>query len=311
MINVYLTKPQMTKYNKGRAFQISAENMSKPGNTMIELEKKKMTVFNRNKRNGKGYRFQEGAYNTSSGSGLNDHGDCDSCDSDDDIEGGRFNLKRWARRKSRSVKKTANTVARKTQPARRVIAKQAKKHGRKLVEAGAKEILSQASDKAISLGFEGAKYGMNYAVPGSSDALDPLLDKAEKAAQKKARGGIKKLNGREFNGKGSSRPVKGSQEAKDKMSRLRAMRGKGIKPVDNIMKTAKKATKRSTISVEQLGGALNKEPKKGKRVDHALAGVGSETILGRSVTASGIKGYSASGIRGYGIKRFDGSGFIV
>ena len=142
------------------------------------------------------------------------------------------------------------------------------------------------------------KAGINYAVPGSSDALDPLFDKAEKAAQKRARKGIKKLNGREFNkfnGKGTQ-PAKGSEAMREKMAKLRAMRGKGIKPVDNIMKTAKKATKRATISVEQLGGALNKEPKKAQsKVRHALQGVGSEYIHGPS--GKGIRGYSdGSGI---------------
>ena len=84
----------MGKYNKGMSFQVSSDNMTKPGNTMIQLEKKRMTVFNRNLRNGKGYRFTEGMYNNMSGGRLNDYGSCDDCDSDSDIEGGRFNLKK-------------------------------------------------------------------------------------------------------------------------------------------------------------------------------------------------------------------------
>jgi len=64
---------------------------------------------------------------------------------------------------------------------------------------------------------------------------------------------LKKLNGREFNGKSVARPVKGSQEAKDTMAKLRAMR-------TGVKSTVKQPRKTKTI--EQLGGALNKETKK-------------------------------------------------
>ena len=62
-----------------------------------------MTVFNCNSRNGKGYRFSKGMYNNMSGGRLNDHGSCDDCDSDDSIEGGKFNFKKWARCTTRKV----------------------------------------------------------------------------------------------------------------------------------------------------------------------------------------------------------------
>ena len=64
---------------------------------------------------------------------------------------------------------------------------------------------------------------------------------------------LKKLNDREFGGKSVARPAKGSQEAKDKMARLRTMRG-------STRKTTVKQP-RKTKTIEQLGGALNKETK--------------------------------------------------
>ena len=82
------------------------------------------------------------------------------------------------------------------------------------------------------------------------------------------------------------------------MARLRAMRSTSVKQP------------KKTKTIEQQGGALNKETKKPRNRVGALQGVDLEFIHGPS--GQGLKGYShGSGLKGYGIKGYGGNCFIV
>jgi len=135
------------------------------------------------------------------------------------IDGGKFKIGRAIKRGVRKVRKnvnktvksatkTANNVANNTVKTYNTVsnnkhvkagAKVVKKQSIKLAKAGAKEIGKQASDKLIDLGFDAASAAANYVVPGSDEILEPVMKKGKQAAKKKARAGINKMNGKEFN----------------------------------------------------------------------------------------------------------------
>ena len=154
---------------------------------------------------------------------------CKKSESEEIIDGGKFKIgraiKRGVRKAKKTVNKTAKTVTKTANNTAnntvktynnvannkhvKASAKVVKKQSVKLAKAGAKELGKMAADKAIDLGFEGLKYGANYA--GVPDEIsDKVLDKTKKIAKKKARAGIDKMNGKEhrqFTGSGLGNTV--------------------------------------------------------------------------------------------------------
>ena len=298
MVNVYLTSAQQKKMLKNQTFQVSAENIHKQPNTEIHLEKKKETIFNRNKRNGKGYRFSE--YNIS-GNGIRGYGfqdeSEDDYDSPDEIEGGRFSLKRWQQKQVKTVKKGTNKLANKAYF----------KAGDRLANLGQsvtgldvrdkKGSIKKVKAKGKQLANIALKAGINGLAGGVATALseNPIVGIATaKLADKYISNPLNKKVNKAIDGAGLKKKlIKGSQEAKDFMASIRAKRGTSKKAP--VVKQVQKTLKLSEIN----GGTI----KPGRKIKGSLPGQGSEYILPR--TGSEFRGY---GITGY---TTSGSGFMV
>ena len=212
-IYLKLSKSQEAKARNLRTFQVRAGQDGTKSDYTILVSKPVARKFKTSIRNNKGMRFSEGMYTL-------DNNDDDS--DDDTIEGGRIRWKKLGRRIKRGAKKASKVI--KTQAVTAI-----KQHGR--------QALQIAASKAIDLGAEAAKAGVAYYAPGAAPVANKVIERAASKGKQSSKSGISRLNGKEFNGgKLLSRPVAGSQAAKDKMAALRAMRkpkktGSGFRPV--------------------------------------------------------------------------------
>lgn len=135
-----------------------------------------------------------------------------------DIEGGKI---RWKRRLKKRLKKAGQTVNKAVKPVAKItkpITNAVKDEVKQKLKETKTKLKREASRRAINLGAQAVGTVSNYFIPGSGEIVE-----------EGAKYGIKETVKRVNNKKGGSL-VKGSQEAKEKMARLRAMRGKGFKP---------------------------------------------------------------------------------
>lgn len=296
MVQVYLTRAQINKMKKGLAFQVNATNMNKQPNIEVHLPKKGETVFNRNRRNGKGYRFSEYAPDMVDGDGFS-YGDCDSMDDasdeedlddDDDIEGGRFSLKRF----TRSVKKQAN-------------------NGFNQVKKTAGNYIADEIEN---------RTGMD--VRNRNESLKKLKSLGKSTARTGIRAGVGTFSGAFGTELGG--PVAGIVAAKladkyisDPLIKKSSLSGDGFRR--GFTKGIRKQIRRD-INIDSLGrgfidgGAIVVPVMPRKKLSHSLAGGGSEYIEprdsnGNFINGNGISGYSrGDGISGYSRKDAQGRG---
>ena len=225
---IYLTPNQLKKAMKQKTFQVTSSQLNNPPNVTISLSKTDLNRLNKNQGKGKGFRFQANEFE------LLDQ-------TEDEIEGG--SLKKLFRRASRAVKKAARPLVKEV---RKEIRREVNQIGDHLKEKG-KDALKTGVRTVTKYGLEAGKTALNKIAPGRGDSIDVdrIANVAGKFTDKKISGlGLKK----------------GSQEAKDRMAALRAMRG------------AKKIT----------GGTVHAATKKQtNNINLDVIGAGEDMLLGR------------------------------
>ena len=169
IVNVNLTKFQLkNRALKNKNFQIKNDQMT--GDVKIELSKKLFQLFNRNKKNKKGFRFTD--YQVFDGDEDDDE------DEDEEVEGGRINLKKLGRRLTKKAKKLKS---------------QARKYANHEGKAHLKNVGKKLARETTGLAADGIRYGINYAAgPEAVTLADPFLNKLEKRANKET---DKQING--------------------------------------------------------------------------------------------------------------------
>ena len=224
---IYLTPNQLKKAMKQKTFQVTSSQLNNPPNVTISLSKTDLNRLTKNQGKGKGFRFQAKEF--------------ELLDQPDEIEGG--SLKKLFRRASRAVKKAARPLVKEV---RKEIRREVNQIGDHLKEKG-KDALKTGVRTVTKYGLEAGKTGLNKLRPGMGDQIDVdrIANVAGKFTDKKISGlGLKK----------------GSQEAKDRMAALRAMRG------------AKKIT----------GGTVHAATKKQtNNINLDVIGAGEDMLLGR------------------------------
>ena len=221
-VSLHLTPQQIKKLQANRVFQISAEQMSEPANVTLSLRKTDYTRLMSNQRQGKGFRVA-----------VNMAQIVDSAV----VDGGRISFKKIGR----SIKKGASKLAKRTAFA---VGDAAALQGRRAVGLDVrskKQMMGkvrQAQGKAIrdlkDAGIEAAT-GMTSTVIGTAAAAagtkvgGPLGGMvAAKFAEEYIANPLNKKIAKSIDGAGFKKFVKGSQEARDHMARIRAMRKGGV-----------------------------------------------------------------------------------
>lgn len=291
-VTLKLSSAQKTKYNKGHPFQLTAEKIQVPnGNVTIALTKTQYNRMLRNVHAGKGYRFSNYEKTGAMGGSV----DMDDMDDLEETEGGKLRIGRAFKRMGRQVKKTAN------------------KTGKLANRAGVDIQKRYNSKKATTLkrmGTTALKTGLKLAGDFAVDRLEKegfVNENQKKILKQGIHKGVDHIKGGALK--------KGSQEAKERMAKLRAMRNKGV--VKSAVKSVKKTqAKPATISMNEVttGGAVTLNDQE-IPITHALPGRGPAAIRQKKARhGSGFKGYGegfkgyGEGFKGYGIS---GSGFLV
>ena len=209
-VQLFLSDAQLKKVDKGLVFQSTITQLKQEPNVQIKLPVKDAKRLAKNMRDGKGFRFKP-----------------DTIDVMDEIEGGKIKWKKIGRLAKRTASRVAKNVGnsfaddfqketglnvRDKRQVRGKVIRKAKDVGKEI----ATETISQTASAIGSLagaklgGPAGAALGSHLA----TEAVKPLNRKLEKAID--GAGATKK-----------QKFVKGSQEAKDFMARLRASRKSG------------------------------------------------------------------------------------
>ena len=224
---IYLTPNQLKKAMKQKTFQVTSSQLNNPPNVTISLSKTDLNRLTKNQGKGKGFRFQANEF--------------ELLDQPDEIEGG--SLKKLFRRASRAVKKAARPLVKEV---KKEVRREVNQIGQHLKNKG-KELLKEGVRTGTKYALEAGKTALNKIAPGRGDSIDVdrIANVAGKFTDKKISGlGLKK----------------GSQEAKDRMAALRAMRG------------AKKIT----------GGTVHAATKKQtNNINLDVIGAGEDMLLGR------------------------------
>lgn len=283
-VQLYLTESQLKKATQDKTFQVSADNAKKEPNAVVKLKSKAdLNRLVRNMKNNKGFRFSANKFDLVEAKGHDR----------EEVEGGKI---RW-KRIGRQIRKTANKVADKAKEATyktgdalkskdavdvyKTIGKTATDVGIDYAgamlpseaRAGLKSVAHDAIDGKITKAkdLKGAArratlaaakdYGKNRFKGQLKDSLDDLgKDTADKVLDETVNemhtgGAIKKFK-------------KGSQEAKDHMAKIRAMRktksggsflapeGKGMKTTPSIPKPSVMSHRFESKTKEVNGGSI-------------------------------------------------------
>ncbi len=207
VVEVFLSAPQFRKYKKGEPFQLSNTQLqSSVGKHKVDihLEKKDYKKLINAVKNGKGYRFSE-----------------------KNVKGGSL----WGTFKS-GLSKVGNFI--KSNVSKEDVKNVINKGVDMVAPESVKEIAKSAVSKAVDYSYDDSNKGKSlkeHALSLANELQPEIKDVALKAGKKVMDKVQEKLNqsspDEEVQGEGlrKKRFVKGSQEAKDHMARLRAMRG--------------------------------------------------------------------------------------
>ena len=251
-VDIHLNKTQYNKANKGLTFQLSHDQMQKhdEANATVQLASKSdLNRLNRNFKNGKGFRFSASSYQ------LHDM---------DDMEGGNI-----FKKAGRAIRKTAKSAV-----------KQGRQHANKNInlalDAGQKQARNYGNVAQDFAEREGNKYADK--VSGYANEYKGRAEKhVAQTANRVSKQGLDFLD-KKLGGKGVA---KGSQEAKDKMAALRAMRGNGF--FKNISRKVKKTGKK--LGNQAVSKAKSEGKKLGRQVVNRVKDEGKNVLKKASRSA--------------------------
>ena len=226
--SVFLTQAQQNKLAKHQTFQVTAEQLQKSPNTIVEMLKPAHTKLNANIRGGRGYRFQANSVWFPG----------DDSGSYDEVEGGRISFKKLGRKIKRGAAKVSRqavnaavdslaTNARrqtgldfrdKQQMKRRALSKARSVRGQAIkdLKSAGKEVLTTSISGGIGAGAAALGTELAGGNPAGGIIAAKLADQyISKPLNKKA---SKAIDG------AGLKLIKGSQAAKEHMAMLRQKR---------------------------------------------------------------------------------------